>query len=88
MEAEVSVGTAAPVSLPGLEDALSESTSTNQRPLMYWTFALVSLFLWSLGMLTAHTAGGFIHLLLLFAVATLVAQFLRPPRRPFSDPAP
>jgi hypothetical protein len=61
---------------------------TRPRNLMYWTLAAITLILWSLGMVTGNTGGGFIHLLLLFAVASLVAQFLKPPKRSFAPPAP
>jgi hypothetical protein len=52
---------------------------------MLWTVALVLLFLWVLGIMTATTMGGFIHLLLLSAVALVVVRLIQG-RRPAEGP--
>jgi hypothetical protein len=44
---------------------------------MLWTFAVVLLVLWFLGMISSYTLGGFVHLLLLLAVLSLVLQLIR-----------
>ena len=40
--------------------------------LMLWTIFVVLLVLWLLGMVSAYTLGGFIHILLVLAVITLI----------------
>jgi uncharacterized protein DUF5670 len=40
---------------------------------MLWTIAVVLLILWLLGLMTAYTLGGFIHLLL--AIAIIIVLF-------------
>ncbi|MFY9676062.1 MAG: lmo0937 family membrane protein [Terriglobales bacterium] len=39
---------------------------------MLWTIFVVLLVLWLLGMVTSYTLGGFIHILLVLAVITLI----------------
>jgi hypothetical protein len=43
---------------------------------MLWTIFVVLLVLWALGMVSSYTLGGFIHILLLLAVAVLVINLL------------
>jgi hypothetical protein len=43
---------------------------------MLWTILVVLLVLWLLGNITAFTAGGLIHLLLLAAVIVLIYNLL------------
>jgi len=43
---------------------------------MLWTIAVILLVLWALGMITSHSAGGLVHLLLVVAVIVVVFQFL------------
>lgn len=43
---------------------------------MLWTIFVVLLVLWVLGLITSYTLGGFIHLLLLVAVAVLLIQLI------------
>jgi Family of unknown function (DUF5670) len=44
---------------------------------MLWTVAVVLMVLWLLGMITAYTLGGFIHLLLLMALVVVVVRLLQ-----------
>ena len=44
---------------------------------MLWTIFVILLVLWLLGLITAYTVGGFIHLLLVIAVVVLVIQLLQ-----------
>jgi asparagine N-glycosylation enzyme membrane subunit Stt3 len=44
---------------------------------MLWTIAIILLVLWALGMATAYTVGGFIHILLVLAVVALVIQVIQ-----------
>ncbi len=39
---------------------------------MLWTIAIVLFVLWAVGLLSAYTMGGFIHVLLVAAVVLLV----------------
>jgi hypothetical protein len=41
-----------------------------------WTIAVILLVLWALGMVSAYTAGGLVHLLLVIAVIVVVLQFI------------
>lgn len=43
---------------------------------MLWTIAVILLVLWALGTITAYSAGGLIHLLLVVAVIVVVFQFI------------
>ena len=43
---------------------------------MLWTVFVILLVLWLLGLTTAYTMGGFIHLLLVLAVVALVIQLV------------
>jgi hypothetical protein len=44
---------------------------------MLWTIAVILLVLWALGMLTAYTAGGLIHLLLVIALVVIVIRLIQ-----------
>jgi hypothetical protein len=43
---------------------------------MLWTIAVVLILLWVLGMVSAYTIGGFIHILLLLALISVVIQLI------------
>lgn len=44
---------------------------------MLWTIFLILLLLWLLGMVSAYTFGGFIHILLALAVAVVLLRVLQ-----------
>ena len=44
---------------------------------MLWTICVILLVLWALGMATAYTASGFIHILLVLAVVVMVFRLLQ-----------
>ena len=44
---------------------------------MLWTIALILLILWAVGLFTAFTAGGLIHILLVVAVAIVIIRLLQ-----------
>lgn len=48
---------------------------------MLWTIFVVLLILWVLGLVTSTTLGGFIHLLLVIAIAVVLIRVIqgRPP---------
>jgi hypothetical protein len=43
---------------------------------MLWTIFLILLVAWALGMVTSYTLGGFIHILLLLALVSLLIQVI------------
>ena len=43
---------------------------------MLWIAFTIFLVLWLVGLVTAYTLGGFIHLLLVFALALLLVQLM------------
>ncbi|HKQ56678.1 MAG TPA: lmo0937 family membrane protein [Candidatus Eisenbacteria bacterium] len=44
---------------------------------MLWTLFVVLLVLWLLGMVTSYTLGGFIHVLLLVAIAAALIRIIQ-----------
>ena len=44
---------------------------------MLTTIAIILVILWLLGTVTAHTIGGFIHLLLVIAIIMILIRFIR-----------
>ncbi len=50
---------------------------------MLWTFVVILVVLWLLGVVTSHMAGGLIHILLLVAIVVIVVRILQG-RRPLA----
>lgn len=48
---------------------------------MLWTILAILLILWLLGMVTSYTLGGFIHVLLVIAIAVVIIRVIQG-RRP------
>jgi uncharacterized membrane protein YtjA (UPF0391 family) len=48
---------------------------------MLWTLLVILLVLWLLGLLTSHTFGGLIHILLVVAVIIFVVNLITGRRR-------
>jgi len=44
---------------------------------MLWTIAVVLTVLWALGLVTNYTMGGFIHILVVLAVITVLVSFIQ-----------
>jgi hypothetical protein len=44
---------------------------------MLWTIFVILLILWALGLVSGYTLNGFIHLLLLIAVAVLLIRVIQ-----------
>jgi hypothetical protein len=44
---------------------------------MLWAIILILVVMWLLGMLTANTMGGLLHILLVVAVVVLIVNLLR-----------
>ena len=45
--------------------------------IMLWTLAVLLIVLWGLGLVTSYTMGGFIHLLLVFAVIAVLVRVIQ-----------
>jgi Family of unknown function (DUF5670) len=43
---------------------------------MLWTLAIIMLALWLLGLITAHTMGGFVHVLLVLAIIIVLVRLI------------
>jgi hypothetical protein len=48
---------------------------------MLWTIFVVLLVLWALGLVSSYTLGGFIHILLIIAIAVVLIRIIQG-RRP------
>jgi Family of unknown function (DUF5670) len=44
---------------------------------MLWTIVVLLLILWLLGMVSSYTLGGFIHILLIVAVITVLVRIIQ-----------
>jgi len=44
---------------------------------MLWTIAVILAVLWLLGLVTSYTLGGFIHVLLLLAIAAVLIRLIQ-----------
>ena len=44
---------------------------------MLWTIAVILLVLWILGLVTAYTAGGLIHILLVVAIVVVLLRVIQ-----------
>jgi len=44
---------------------------------MLWTIAVVLIVLWLLGLITAYTMGGFIHVLLVIAIIVVLLRVIQ-----------
>ncbi|MBK7293437.1 MAG: lmo0937 family membrane protein [Holophagaceae bacterium] len=44
---------------------------------MLWTIAIILLVLWALGLVSAYTMGGFIHVLLVVAVVVVLIRLIQ-----------
>ena len=44
---------------------------------MLWTICMILIVLWVLGMVSANTMGGFLHILLLLAIVSVAIQLIQ-----------
>ncbi len=49
---------------------------------MLWTIFVILLILWLLGLVSGHTIGGFIHILLIIAIVVVLIRIIQG-RKPF-----
>ena len=62
----------------GGDSAARELVSSRKRGgAMLWTLAVLLLVLWVVGLLTAHTMGGLLHILLVLALVVLVIRLVQ-----------
>ncbi|APR75415.1 Hypothetical protein A7982_00761 [Minicystis rosea] len=48
---------------------------------MLWTFAILLVVLWALGLVSSYTLGGFIHLLVVLAIIMVAIRLIQGPPR-------
>jgi len=53
------------------------STFKKENKHMLWTIFVILLVLWALGLVTAYTMGGLIHVLLVIALVVLAIQLIQ-----------
>lgn len=53
-----------------------EAKKTEEGKIMLWTVIVILAVLWLLGMVTAYTAGGLIHILLVIAVVVFLYNII------------
>jgi hypothetical protein len=63
--------------MEGSRDEPRTSTEHRKEDLMLWTIAVVLLILWFLGLVTAHALGGYIHILLFLAIASVLIRLIQ-----------
>lgn len=44
---------------------------------MLWTIAIILLVLWAIGLVSSYTIGGFIHILLILAIITILIRLIQ-----------
>lgn len=59
-----------------LSNSLSRIAGTGESN-MFWTIVLILFVLWALGLATSYTLGGFIHLLLVLAIITVLIRVIQ-----------
>jgi Flp pilus assembly protein TadB len=52
-------------------------SAQNKEAGMLWTISMVLILLWLVGMVTAYTMGGLIHILLAIAVITVLVRVIQ-----------
>jgi len=62
--------------LRGLFDWLAACSLHDREEGMLWTIFVILLIMWLLGMVTSYTMGGFIHILLVLAIVSVLIQVI------------
>jgi uncharacterized protein DUF5670 len=65
----------------GSRASVARTASTDWEAGMLWTIFVILLVLWLLGMVSSYTFGGFIHILLVIALAIVLIRVIQG-RRP------
>jgi hypothetical protein len=58
-------------------DTGSSEPQQYKEDIMLGTLAIILLILWALGMVTAYTMGGFIHILLVVAIVMVLVRVIQ-----------
>jgi asparagine N-glycosylation enzyme membrane subunit Stt3 len=66
----------------GLRRLLSKIRTEEDKTLL-WTIFVILLVLWLLGMVSSYTLGGYIHILLILAIAVVLIRVIQG-RRPIA----
>jgi len=48
-----------------------------RRFIMLWTIAVILIVLWLLGLVSSYTMGGFIHILIVVAIVTVLVRVIQ-----------
>jgi hypothetical protein len=64
-----------------LNNLVNRRKSFQEEEKMLWTIVVILLLLWALGLVSSYSLGGFIHILLLVAIAVIVIRLVQG-RRP------
>jgi asparagine N-glycosylation enzyme membrane subunit Stt3 len=56
---------------------MGEAKGSRKDNTMLWTIFVILLIMWFLGMATANTLGGFIHILLILAIASVLIRVIQ-----------
>jgi Family of unknown function (DUF5670) len=59
------------------QSRVAGSTSRREETFMLWTIFVILLVMWLLGMVSSYTFGGFIHILLLLAIAVVLIRVIQ-----------
>jgi hypothetical protein len=62
---------------PTATGVLSADLSQGALKQMLWTIAVILFILWALGLATAYTAGGLIHILLVVAIVVILIRVIQ-----------
>jgi hypothetical protein len=54
-----------------------QTTVEERTATMLWTIAIILVILWGLGLVTATTMGGFIHILLVLALVVVLVRVIQ-----------
>jgi Family of unknown function (DUF5670) len=52
-------------------------TAPERKEVMLWTICVILIALWLLGMVTAYTMGGLIHILLVIAIIVVLVRVIQ-----------
>ena len=58
-------------------EGIARGTDAREEINMLWTIFVVLLVLWALGMVSSYTIGGFIHILLVIAIAVVLIRIIQ-----------
>lgn len=59
------------------EIGMHSSLQTDKEDNMLWTVFMILMVMWLLGMVSSYTFGGFIHLLLVAAIAVVLIRIIQ-----------